>query len=76
MTSKDKKEYLRQYFQDNKERIYTNYKKRYHNGNCVLNHLNWYLKRKCKKVPQKIVDQALQAADKPRIVDCIVVTFD
>ena len=72
----DKKEYNKQYFQDNKERIYTNYKKRYHNGNCVLNHLNWYLKRKCKKLEPKIVNQILQDADKPRIVTSIIVRFD
>jgi len=71
----DKKEYNKQYFQENKERIYTNYKKRYDNGNCVLNHLNWYLKRKCKKAPQHVISQILEDVDKPRTVDIIEVKF-
>ncbi len=69
----DKKEYNAVYFQNHKERIYYNYKKRYHDGkclNCSTKH-NWYITGKFKaRQPKILID-----AEKPKQLEEIVVKF-
>ena len=73
----DKKEYNHNYFQNNKDRIYTNYKKRYHYGNhYVSDKPNWYIKHKLKyKHKCTLYKTPEQCINKPKIVDCIEVRF-
>ena len=79
----DKKEYNHDYFKNNKQRIYTNYKKRYSNGKCIVSDKpNWYVKRKqyyknsLDTKPLKVESSSTkQYVIKPKTVESIEVTF-
>ena len=73
----DKKDYNHNYFQNNKQRIYANYKRRYHQGNGVLRPLNWYQKRKYRDIPSVLQFPPEQSPETSKIVQpqSIIVTF-
>ena len=73
----DKKEYNKQYFQDNKENIYYQYKRRYYIGKSLTSEQpNWYVKRKYKTQTQLLTNQSKQSFEVNKVVDSISVRFD
>ena len=73
----DKKEYNKIYFQNNKDNIYTNYKRRYHSGKKLSDDKpNWYIKRKYKTVGQVVICSNNQNTEPVKQVSSILVTFD
>ena len=73
----DKKESNHNYFQNNKDRIYTNYKKCYNDGNnYVSDKSNRYIKHKQKYKHKCVVYKPPeQYVIKPKIVDRTEVRF-
>jgi hypothetical protein len=72
----DKKEYNAVYFQNHKERIYYNYKKRYHEGKCLncSKKPNWYITGKYKARQEQAL-KTQQDAEQSKQLEEIVVRF-